>query len=96
MKTKDQIKVLRRVLFNLRVNRIFEKESYGLCIMLAEEMACPLARVNKNIPLFNRNNAYNFGALKGEVYWWTEKDFKSRIRFVKWMINELKKQHENN
>lgn len=91
METAKQIKILKRVLFELRMTRIFFKESDGLCIILMRKLNLKHYRfAAQYIPLFTRINAKQFGANGFPGYWWPQKDFKSRIRFVKWMIEELK------
>lgn len=86
---KQQIKVLKRVLLRLQVERLFFKYSDGLCFMLYRELKLKIPdQVETFIPLFCIENAEQFGAKKRRL-WWNRKDFKSRIKFVKWMIKQL-------
>lgn len=46
------------------------------------------------IPIFNYKNAVKYGQAYGKYnfYWWSGSDHKSRLKFMNWMLEELRKQ----
>ena len=71
----------------------------GLAIAIRPIIPLPHSyTIKSHIPLFTRENAKKYGKsyAKG-TYWWRHNpyNFKSRVKFLDWMINEIKKEIEN-
>ena len=95
---KQQIDVLESVLEDLVSGNA---EWSGLCIFLLYELSkrghiyyreMPFDRIRLFIPLFTIENAVAFGAdiNNGLSYWWPLPGISSRVKFLKWMIEQLK------
>ena len=96
---KQQIDVLESVLDTLGYGVFCERS--GLCIFTIYELSkrgyinyreMEFNEIRLFIPLFTIENAVMFGAdINNSLsYWWPLSDIKSRIKFVKWMIEQLK------
>lgn len=96
--TKQQIEVLESVLKGIMSPT---PEWGGLCIFILYELSkrrytdylkTRFDEIRLFIPLFTIENAARFGAGTYVLaYWWPLQDMKSRARFVKWIIKQLKK-----
>lgn len=98
------------VLENARASLIKHRKAYiqfGLCFHISEALLSILKNKRSEedfqvayrmlscyIPLFNLQNAYQFGAdlNAGNTYWWPCEKLQKRLAFLDWMINELKQQ----
>lgn len=78
---------------------------FGLCFhienAIMEHPNCPTELINGcyykllefYIPLFRKENAYKFKALKAEsAYWWPSSHLKPRLEFLDWMLETLKEE----
>lgn len=95
---KQQIDVLESVLKDLVSGK---PEWGGLCIFILYELSkrghiyyreTQFDEIRLFIPLFTIENAVVFGAdiNNGLSYWWPLPDIKSRVSFLKWIIEQLK------
>lgn len=95
---KQQINILDSILKELVSG---DAELSGLCILILYELSkrgriycreTQFDEIRLFIPLFTIENAVMFGAdiNNGLSYWWPLQDIKSRVSFLKWMIEQLK------
>ena len=101
---EEQIKILEKVLDKLYTNN----KKYGLCYIIRFILRYEfyirdyVIKIPKYIPLFTRENAIEHAnARSNRLFWWTvgysyddhgEYDLDNRIKFIEWMISELKKE----
>lgn len=92
---KEQIQVLKNIDWNF-----LEKSKEGLCVGIRMSiwnkihLEVPSYRIKEIIPLFTRENAFEFGVNHYSIYWWplNIEGYECRKRFVEGMISELKQQ----
>lgn len=95
---EQQIEVLESVL-KTYVDSVFV-EWGGMCFRTLYELSkrgycnyreTTYCEIRLFIPLLTIENAVMFGAdTNAHAYWWPLSDIKSRARFLKWMIKQLK------
>lgn len=101
---ETQIRVLKKAKFFLLIDKKRSeknKSSYlysrGLCSYISKALKCynvfpETIYYYIYIPLFNRENAIKYANAiqsKDIEYWWNKLNYKDRLYFLNWMINEL-------
>jgi len=102
MNKEDQIAVLKKAKAELIREYRIQHTHRGLCYYISYQLASLIETHNRNdylnipiyIPLFSRENAKRFASEEENfmcTYWFFAGNSKSRIKFINWMIKELKK-----